>query len=122
MKWKKLIKICIFILIFGIILPFINAANIGVSPATINFKNVLRGGYSERGVIITIDSEKPVGIEVNPRGEVAEWLNFSSVNFSIIKNEPYQLIISVSPPEDIPNGNCTGFLLASRSPYERTRR
>ena len=104
MKLEKItFKIIIAIFAFVMLIPFITSANIGVSPASINFNDVLRGGYSERSIMISIDSERLIGVEVKSRGEVAEWLNFSTSNFTVSKQEPYQLKISVSPPEDMPN-------------------
>ena len=41
---------CIFIFVFGIILQFVSATNIGISPASIELRNVMRGGYSEDSI------------------------------------------------------------------------
>jgi len=91
-------------------LGIISAVNLGISPASVEFKEVLRNGYSERWIVISADSEKPIGVEIEPRGEIKDWLNFSERNFSVSKNKPYYLGIFVTPPSDIPNGNYSGFL------------
>ncbi len=85
------------------------AVNVGVSPATLSFKNVLRGGYAHGSVVVSVDSPYPVRIAANATGDVASWLNFTS-NFSSSVNNPYVLGISVTPPDNMPNGNYTGFV------------
>ncbi len=89
---------------------FVSCANIGVSPASISFKDVLRGGYSERMVVVSADSDEPITVTLKPRGEIADWLNFSSGEFTVSKGKPYLLKVSVLPPSDIPNGEYNGFL------------
>jgi hypothetical protein len=91
-------------------LSLASCANIGISPATIFFKQVLRGGYAERTVVISIDSSDLVNVSIFPRGDIVNWLNFSAYNFSVSKISPHQLKISVTPPADMPNGNYTGVL------------
>ncbi|MCK4997505.1 hypothetical protein KAS08_04320 [Candidatus Pacearchaeota archaeon] len=88
----------------------VSAANVGVSPANINFKDVLRGGYAERPIIVTIDAESPVDVTVSTRGEIASWLAFSEENFSVSKGAPMQLMVSTNPPRDTPNGIYSGFV------------
>lgn len=110
---KKLIKernVILSVIFFFIFLNFVSAVNVGVSPASISFKEVLRGGYAERVAIVSADSDKPVLVNIKPRGEIAEWLNFSEEEFTVSKDNPYFLKISVLPPSDIPNGDYNGFL------------
>ncbi|MFH1290890.1 MAG: hypothetical protein ABIH92_05820 [Nanoarchaeota archaeon] len=91
----------------------VSAANIvGISPGTVYFKEVLRGGYAERYITVTIDSEGAVNVETEARGDIAEWLEFSS-NISVSRGHPGRLFISVRPPIDVPNGNYTGFIRVS---------
>jgi hypothetical protein len=100
------------IAIFGLIL-FINlasAANIGISPAKVYFEDVLRGGHAERIITVTIDTDEPTKVSLQPRGEIEEWLEFEELEFEVSKNNPYNINIIVEPPEDIPNGEYSGFL------------
>jgi hypothetical protein len=112
MKNKKMLtfRTIILVVTFISIISFISAANIGISPANIYFNGVLRGGYAERIVTITIDSDTPTKVSLAPRGDIASWLNFSAKEFEVSKNKPYYLKIIVQPPTDIPNGNYSGFL------------
>jgi hypothetical protein len=108
---------CYGFLAAGIFLKQTSAINVGVSPATLFFEEVLRSGYSERTVVISVDSEEPVAIQLTPRGEITEWINYSANNFSVSKRNPYILTISVTPPSDAPNGNYTGFLRIMTSEF-----
>ena len=96
-------------IIIFILMENAKGAIIGVSPGNIDFKNVLRGGYAERPIRITTDSESPIHIEFEAWGEAASWMSFKK-NTTISENNPAQIILSVLPPPDIPNGNYTAYL------------
>lgn len=113
---NKLIFTMLFLVVtFIAIISFASATNIGISPASTYFNNVLRGGYAEKIVTITIDSTEPTKVSLSPRGDIAEWLSFEETEFEVSKNNPYYLKIVIQPPIDIPNGNYSGFLRAITS-------
>lgn len=87
-----------------------NAASIGVSPGTVHFKDVLRGGYSEQIVTITVASEESIITNVSVRGDVKDWLTFSEETFEVSKNKPYRLNIIAKPPIDVKNGDYKGVV------------
>jgi len=103
-------KCWVFLLALAFAFPIVSSVNIGISPATINFEEVMRNGYAERIVVISADSEDFIDVELTPRGEIIDWLNFSEWNFSVSKDNPYYLKVSINPALDTPNGNYTGFL------------
>lgn len=107
---KETIKIAIGIFFLIIFSNFISAANIGISPAKVNFEDVLRGGHAERIVTVTIDTNEPTKVKLQPRGEIEEWLVFEEMEFEVSRDNPYRIKIIVEPPEDMPNGEYTGFL------------
>ena len=107
MKNKKIAIIGITLLLF---LKIVSAINVGISPATMKFENVMRNGYSEKTMVVSVDTTKEVKIELQPRGEISEWINYSSEKLTVSKEKPLSLLISVTPPPDTPNGNYTGFL------------
>ncbi|RMD67775.1 hypothetical protein D6817_00545 [Candidatus Pacearchaeota archaeon] len=111
--WFALCLLFAAVLVFSTSLS--SAALVGISPATHKYANVLRGGYAERVFTITIDSEEPVNVYFSARGEIAKWLNFTQ-NVSVSKSKPARVVVSVSPPPDVPNGIYTGFFTASTSP------
>lgn len=99
----------VVVMLIGL-LGLTSAVNVGVSPATAVYKDVLRGGYAERPLTVTIDSDIETEIEVEIYGNIADWINYTSKTLSVSKGKPIQLMVSVSPPSDTPNGNYTGFL------------
>jgi hypothetical protein len=90
--------------------PLVSGVNIGISPGSLHFKNMLRNGYSERLVTITIGTSESVDVKIKARGEIADWLEFSAIKFNVSEDSPYVLKIIVKPPADIPNGNYNGFI------------
>ncbi len=107
MKGRSLL---VMLIALTILIQLVSAANVGVSPANINFKNVLRSGYAERPITVTIDSELATEIEIETYGNTSDWINFSSESLSVSKGNPLQIIVSANPPSDVPNGNYEGFL------------
>lgn len=103
------------LIIFGIILlvytlSFVSSVNIGVSPASVRFEDVMREGYAERYITISADSESSVRVDFESWGDVAEWIDLPNETIYVSKGNPKQIKISISPPSDIPNGNYTGFV------------
>ena len=103
-------NLCLTILIILIILPLANAANLGISPAKIDFKNTMRGGYAVGHVSVVIDSEKPMQVNMEPVGEIASWINVSQNNFTVSRDSPKSIKVTLNVPNDIPNGNYSGYL------------
>ncbi len=107
---KRKTKLLGFLLALALFVPLISAANIGISPATVNFENVMRNGYAERIIVVSADSVEPIEIELQPRGEIVDWINYSEESFEVSRNEPHYLRIFINPDVDTPNGNYSGFL------------
>lgn len=99
----------IFVFQLFIEVSLVSAVNVGVSPASLSFKEVLRGGYAEGRLVVSVDSEEETLIKISSRGEISDWLSFEE-NFSVSRRLPHQTIVSVTPPSDMPNGNYSGFL------------
>jgi hypothetical protein len=83
---------------------------VGVSPGTVNFVKVLRGGYAERVITISASTEKLLNVSISKRGDIRDWISFPSVNLTVTKDRPGRLLVTVKPPSDIPNGEYTGFI------------
>jgi len=115
-KFLRIIRRMFLLFVVSLtIINFVNAANLGVSPASLRYENVLRDGYSERSIVISIDSDEPIKVFLEPRGDIGTWLNFSDNNFSVSRDNLQKITVSVSPPGDTPNGNYSGFLRISTS-------
>jgi len=111
----------VLVFILGSLICLINlvsaASIVGVSPASIHFPHVMRGGYSERSVLVSVDVDKEVEVVLNTSGEIKDWLNLSVQNFSVSNANPVSFLVSIMPPEDIPNGNYTGFVRITTSGF-----
>ena len=104
-------KIIILMAVASLFLVHLSsAANIGASPASITFSNVLRGGYAERPIRITSDSSRPLEVEITKRGEISDWINLSKTKVLTSKGAPTEVLVSVRPPNDVPNGRYSGFI------------
>lgn len=108
------------LIIFGIVflvytLSLVSSVNIGVSPASIKFENVMRGGYAERYVTVSADSEASVEVSFKSWGDIENWIVLPNETISVSKGKPGQIKISVIPPIDIPNGNYTGYVKVQTS-------
>lgn len=111
---KREVNLLLFVSFLIILLQFSSAQNIiGVSPADVKFMNVLRDGYAERNILVSLTSEEKVKMSVEPMGEISEWLNFSEREFYVSKDTPWRVKIKVNPPSDVPNGNYTGIVRVS---------
>jgi hypothetical protein len=107
---KLIFRMILLAMTFIFVISFVSSANIGVSPANVYFKDILRGGYAEKTVTITIDSVEPTKVTLSTRGDIAQWISFKEKEFEVSKGKPYYLKIIMQPPIDIPNGNYSGFL------------
>ena len=100
----------IFVFLSLFTFPLVSSSNIGISPASENFTNVLRGGYSEKTVVISTDSEDEILVMLEPFGEIKDWIKIENETVKLSKGNPYQLKLVISPPSDIPNRVYSGFL------------
>ncbi|MFA5857114.1 MAG: hypothetical protein WC867_07155 [Candidatus Pacearchaeota archaeon] len=117
-KYINIIFIILVILTNNIL---ITATIIGISPASVGMTKVLRGGYAERNIVVSTDSVEPILIKLTQRGDTNGWINYSDDNFSISKDSPYVLKMIILPPLDQSNGNYSGFLTFSSSPFGKGR-
>lgn len=108
---EKFFLLCL--VLFGI--GFVSAANIGISPASLDFENVMRGGYSESSFVISCDSESLMNVSFEVYGEISDWVNYSDDFLLISSGKMEELKVWVVPPIDAPNGNYTGYLRVSSS-------
>ena len=116
-------KLLIFCFSFiAVISLFSNAAYAGLSasPATINFNNVLRGGYAEQYIVIANIGDERVQISMGPEGPPAGWIQLSESNFILEANQKKIVKLSISPPLDTPNGMYKGVLYTTSAPISPT--
>ncbi len=109
--YRKIITlIMFFILTFIISSLSVSATIIGANKAKINYKNVLKNGYSQELVTFTTDSDIPISVTYKSEGDISDWLSFDPPEqpFFMSKDAPYIITLIVQPPEDAKNEHYTG--------------
>ena len=103
---RNKILITLFLLISTILIILnsttTHAALLGVNRATLNYQDVLRGGYAEEQITITMGTPNNIQVNFEARGDVADWIRFEIENEQLIVNEnnPGILTVIVEPPQD----------------------
>ncbi|MBN2421940.1 hypothetical protein JXB41_01825 [Candidatus Woesearchaeota archaeon] len=114
-KIKKGIICFILIVLFVFIIPDSLASGLGISPSSVNFKEVRKGGYAEASVFLSTTSNENIYVMPEYYGEIKDWLNVSDeiiLNSSAVK----EVVVSIKPPEDIMNGIYEGKVSFMASP------
>ena len=103
MRTKNLYAL-LFVFVFIILLNAFSseASLLGVNRAKLNYENVLRGGYAEQQVTVTIGSPIDIQVFYEARGDVADWIRFEPEDAFLIVNEssPGVINVIVEPPQD----------------------
>ncbi|PIN72741.1 hypothetical protein COV21_01210 [Candidatus Woesearchaeota archaeon CG10_big_fil_rev_8_21_14_0_10_45_5] len=114
MKIKNSAAILFSALAFALILFSSSAiATLGVSPATLNFPNMLRAGFSQRAILISTLSDSMI-VDLTPGGNIASWINFSENGIAVAPNSPKSVYAMIRPQNDIANGNYSGYITVTR--------
>lgn len=105
----------------GVIILFISvnasAVSIGVSPGSIYFSDVLRGGYAEKTIMLSTSSDEPIECDVRAEGSFKDWLSYGSGRtFTLAPKSHFRLKIIVNPPDDVPNGVYEGYITVTVLP------
>ncbi len=111
----KLLLILASLIVLTLLEPAItDAVGVGVSPAIVYFDNMLRDGYAERIITVSVSAAQQVPVSVSAGGEIASWLNFSS-QFIAQPGQPYKLKLIIRPPADVANGVYGGSMKVTTS-------
>lgn len=113
---KKIIITTILFLTFLFSANLILAVSIGVSPAVLNYDNMLKQGYAEKNLIFTTSLESPLKVTLEKQGDIKDWISFENethkLNDSVIidSKKPYYVKVIARPPKDTKNGNYSGYI------------
>ena len=115
---KGLVGVRIFVLFFLLVLfgsSFVDGALLGVNRASLSFNNVLRSGYAEQQVTVTIGQPNDVLVSFEARGEIADWIRFEPAEQSFLVNEdnPGVINVIVEPPLDARVDDYSGMVFIS---------
>jgi hypothetical protein len=107
------IKSVTTLLVLAAILTFVStssAVSVGVSPGIMEFKDLLRGGYSEQEILVSTSGAEELSVSVSARGDIKEWLSFDPPSFDLEPKSRFSLKAIVQPPEDVANGVYEGVI------------
>jgi len=90
------------------------APSIGVSPGYLSIDNMLRGGYAERFVTVSVSTDNPVTVSAVAGGDIADWFEFNT-SFQVSRDDPYRVKIISRPPADVRNGIYSGHITFTTS-------
>jgi hypothetical protein len=101
----------LFLLLFSTISY---AAAVGISPARLEFANVLRAGYAEKTFTVSTDSEEPLFGHLEATGAIKDWIHFPEniSTFNATSASPARITMIIMPPSDTPLGRYAGQLIA----------
>ena len=103
-------KYFFFILIL-LIIQSVNAVKIDVQPRNIFFDNVLKGGYAEKELTVTSNTDTNVDMNFLAMGEIKEWVTIDSKDLVLSKNYSSKIKVVLRPPEKTDNGIYTGNII-----------
>ncbi|OIO61931.1 hypothetical protein COY26_01395 [Candidatus Woesearchaeota archaeon CG_4_10_14_0_2_um_filter_33_10] len=100
----------ILLVLLAITLPIADAVSIGVSPGNVMFDNMLKGGYAERTVKVTTNSNEDIIARLDVSGEIADWLRLEPDNktFMLSSAKPYELKLIIETPDDARSDSYSG--------------
>ncbi|MCX6710110.1 MAG: hypothetical protein NTV63_04140 [Candidatus Woesearchaeota archaeon] len=107
----------IFLALALILFSYNTFASLGVSPATLRFPNLLRGGFSQRSILISTMSDA-MKVDIHAEGNISSWLSFSNYTINVSAGNSKPIKVFVKPPIDVPNGNYSGYIVVTRKPLE----
>ena len=105
-------KLIVLIFLLAIISPVANAVSIGISPGNVMFNNMLKGGYAERTVKVTTNSNEDIIAHLSVNGEITDWLRIEPENktFKLSSAKPYELKLIIETPDDARSDSYSGSI------------
>ncbi|MBR9682238.1 MAG: hypothetical protein GOV02_01050 [Candidatus Aenigmarchaeota archaeon] len=102
---NNIFAFCLSFMVISIMFSSIVFAGLSASPATVDFDNLLRGGYAEQFFVIKNIDVDPAEIRIGPEGEIAEWINVVGENVFVLEGNEARIVkIAINPPLDAANG------------------
>ncbi|ODS37906.1 MAG: hypothetical protein A7315_13050 [Candidatus Altiarchaeales archaeon WOR_SM1_79] len=92
------------ILVSGLLLGSATAASVAVSPTTLNYEKTLKGAQNQKQFVVFNTENKEANYEIYAKGNISDWFSFSETIIKIPPKEKAKIVVTVTPPSDIPNG------------------
>ena len=106
---KKTLIAGAFSILLILILPSL-ASGIGVSPTTLNYENVMKNASNQKQVMLFNTEDTDKYYEIYASGNTSGWFSFSEKEFKVSPGSNKPIVVTVTPPADIPNGIYEGII------------
>jgi len=107
-------------IIYGLLIILItgtaSAVNIGVSPASLTFDNMIRGGYSETTLFISTSGDDRLQIGFGISGPIKDWISFNETDFILEPRSTKTVVVYARPPLDAASDTYNGTIYMSAAP------
>jgi len=107
-------------LLLTISIMFLFSANIiyaiGISPSTIKYEQMIRGGYAERYITISNTEDQTMAVRAGVEGAINPWIRVEPSNTTIEPMTTAIFKVIAEPPIDLANGAYTGSVLIVGQP------
>ncbi|MDD5111360.1 MAG: hypothetical protein PHG85_02320 [Candidatus Altiarchaeota archaeon] len=107
-------KLILTVSMVGILLMLTNASAIGVSPGTIAFNNMVRGGYGEKTLGISTAGNEDLTIKLEAAGDTKDWITFDPTGQITVPKKSAKLVtVKIAVPNTARNGQYEGTIIIS---------
>jgi hypothetical protein len=92
-----------------------NASAIGVSPGTVSFSRMVRGGYAEKTLAISTAGDEDLLLKIEATGDVKDWITFEPSGSQILlpKKSSKPILVKIAVPSTARNGLYEGNIIIS---------
>jgi len=97
-----------------------SAVSVGVTPGTLDFKDLLRDGYAEREIIVSTSGDRLLEGRVSIRkdSDISDWLTVEPKIFDLDSKDDIKIKVFIRPPADAANGKYDGMIDIRVAPKE----
>ncbi|MEM5814281.1 MAG: hypothetical protein QXD77_00500 [Candidatus Aenigmatarchaeota archaeon] len=113
---RKVIGTAAVTIMFSVMISGIALAGAGLSPASLEFYNMVRGGYAEKYLTISNPGSDDVEVTVSAEGDMAEFLTFYPNRFNLSAGNYMMVKVNATPPIDMANGVYRGTIFVVSRP------
>jgi hypothetical protein len=101
--------------LLGILLMVSNASALGVSPGTIEFNKMVRGGYGEKTLTVSTAGSEDIVMKLEAAGAIKDWLSFDPMESQIVlpKQSGKAITVKINVPNTARNGEYEGTVVIS---------
>jgi len=110
-------RLCVVLSALILLCATVSAVSIGAGPSTIEFGQLVKGGYAEEIVTLSTSGDEDLTCSVEFTGDIKDWLSVDKGDrFNLPANSRLKLKAIIQPPSDAPNGKYEGAIYIKAAP------